>query len=72
VGKKRCALCRQRISDLPEPPLLDWSIGLVVTMRVSQQASSGAEGRVLAFDALHMDGDGLSDWECTSQDSFLL
>lgn len=70
VGEQVCAGCGARIADLPEPPLLDFSIGQAVTMRVSLQASSLPEALQLAFDALQVDG--LLDCEFTSHDSWPL
>jgi hypothetical protein len=51
VGEQVCASCGARIADLPLPPLLDFSSGQAVTMRVSLQASSLPEALQLAFDA---------------------
>jgi hypothetical protein len=70
VGEQVCAACGGRIAGLPEPPLLDFSVGQAVTMRVDLQASSLPEAQQLAFDALRMDG--VDDYEVTSQDSWPL
>jgi len=70
VGEQVCTLCGERLAALPEPPLLDFSVGQVVTMRVSLQASSLPEAQQQVFDALRMDG--VDDYEVTSQDSWPL
>lgn len=70
VKNRTCTACGMLISTLPEPPDELFAVGLAVTMRVDLNASCSAEAMQRAFDALDMRG--VEDWECTSQDTFLL